>query len=131
MTDLVVRDPFRRLMPFPRWFDDFDDTAQRGLKIHENDSNIVVEAVVAGVPSDNVEIDIEDGVVTIKADSTEKSKSEEGTTTSRFQYYYTCALSGGKWEKAEADLEDGVLRLTIPKTESSRPRKVTVKTKKK
>ena len=50
MVDLVRRDPFRGLFAWPRWLDEWEDTSfQRGLKIHETDKDIVVEAVVAAL----------------------------------------------------------------------------------
>ena len=131
MADLIKRDPFRSLFAWPRWMDEFEETSmQRGLKIHEDEKNIYLEAVVAGVPSDNVEVNIEDGVVTIKAEKTERSKNKDEYRSSTYNYYYTCALSGGQWDKANAEVEHGVLEVTIPKAEAARPRKVTVKTKK-
>lgn len=129
MTDLVKRDPFRNLFAWPRWMEDFDERfTQRGLKIRETDKEIVAEAVVAGVPSKNVEVEIEDGVLTIKADTKEESgKGTEEYKASAYQYYYTAALSGGQWDKTEAKVKDGVVTVKIPKTEAARPRKVTVK----
>lgn len=132
MTDIVKRDPFRSLFTVPRWFDDVDFTpSQRGLKIHEDNKNIIIEGVVAGVPAKDVEVNIEDGVLTIKAERSEEKKTKDEYTSSSYQYYYTAALSGGQWDKAEAEIEDGVLTLTIPKTEAARPRKITVKAKSK
>ncbi len=132
MADLVKRDPFRSLFSFPRWMDDFDDlsfSAQRGLKVHETDKDIVVEAVVAGVPAGDVDINVDDGVLTIKAERSEETKKKGLYKSSSYQYYYTCALSGGAWDKADADFEDGVVTITIPKTEAAKPRKITVKAK--
>jgi len=132
MGDIVKRDPFRNLFAWPRWMDEFEETSmQRGMKIHEDEKNIYLEAVVAGVPADDVEVDIEDGVVTIKAEKkTEKEqKGEYGSST--YNYYYTCALSGGQWDKSEAEVNHGVLEVTIPKTEASRPSKISVKAKSK
>jgi HSP20 family protein len=136
MADLVRRDPFRSLFAWPRWLDEFDETfptmtAQRGLRIHEDNKNIYLEAVVAGVPSEDVEVDIEDGVVTVRAEKTEEKKKKDEQRKAYYQYYYTCALSGGQWDRASAEVEDGVLTVSIPKTEASRPRKVSVKAKQK
>lgn len=129
MTDLVKRDPFRSLFAWPRWMDEFEETSmQRGLKLREDDKSVYVEAVVAGVPPENVDVDIEDGVVTIKAESKEESKEKDEFRSSSYRYYYTCALSGGKWDKAEAEVKHGVVTVTIPKEEAVRPRKVKVKT---
>ncbi|MCS7091852.1 MAG: Hsp20/alpha crystallin family protein [Patescibacteria group bacterium] len=133
MADLVQRDPFKSLFPIARWFDDFDFTlpsSQRGLKVRETDESIILEAVVAGVPAKYVEITIEDGVVTIKAEKREEKKDKDEYTSSAYQYYYTIALSGGEWDKADAVIQDGIVTVTIPKTKSARPQKITVKEKK-
>jgi HSP20 family protein len=132
MVDLVKRDPLRSLFSLPRWTDDFDDlsfSSQRGLRVHETDKNIVIEAVVAGVPASDVSVHIDDGVLTIKAEKSEENKKKDSFTASSFQYYYTCAFSGGQWDKVEAEVEDGVMTVIIPKTEAARPRKITVKAK--
>ena len=134
MTDLVKRDPFRSVFTWPRWLDTWEDefptlTTSRGLRIHEDEKNIYVDAVVAGVPAKDVQVDIEDGVVTIKAEKKSEKKGKEEYKSSTYNYYYTCALSGGQWDKAEAEVSDGVLVLSIPKTEAARPRKISVKAK--
>lgn len=117
---IVRHDPWRGFLTFPRITEDLDEIAsQRGLKIHETEKEIIAEAVVAGVPAQNVDADIEDGVLTIKA--------EVKTDSSSYSYYYTAALSGGQWDKADAEVKDGLVKVTIPKTESSKPRKITVK----
>ncbi len=132
MVDLVKRDPFRSLFSFPRWIDDFDDTpftSQRGMKVHETEKDIVVEAVVAGVPASDVEVHIDDGVLTIKGEKSEENKKKGTYSSSTFQYYYTCALSGGKWDKADAEVEDGVMTVCIPKTEAARSKRITIRAK--
>jgi HSP20 family protein len=122
---LVRFDPFKGLLD-----DDFGAPMhQRGLKIREDDKSIFVEAVVAGVPKGDVEIEIEDGVLTIKAEVKEESKTQQEYKSSSYQYYYTTALSGGQWDKAEADIVDGVVKIEIPKAEAARPRKITLKSK--
>lgn len=128
-TDLARRDPFRSLLSFPRWIEDMDfaTASQRGLRVRETEKDIIVESVVAGVPAKNVDVDIEDGVLTIRAEQTEEKEDQ----TSSYSYYYTLALSGGQWDKAAAEVEDGVVYVTIPKTEAARPQKIKVKAKKK
>ena len=131
MSKIVLRDPFRGLSAWPKWMEDFDESFsnQRGLKIQDTGDAIVAEAVVAGVPADDVEVTIEDGVVTIKAETKVDEKKKNVTRTSSYQYYYTAALSGGNWEKADAHVEHGVVKVTIPKAEAIKPRKIKVKSK--
>lgn len=124
-SSIVKHDPF--LFTLPRWFEDFDAEFQRGLKIRESDRDIFVEAVVAGVPAKDVEINVEDGVLTIKAESSEEEKMKGEYSFSSSRYYYTTALSGGDWEKATAETKNGVVKVTIPKLDSAKPRKIEVK----
>lgn len=132
MTDLIKRDPFfRSFLALPRWVDDFDVDYGRGLKIRETEGNITVEAVVAGVPAKEVEVNIEDGVLTIKAEKKEVKENQEESREVSYKYYYTAALSGGAWDKAEAEVEDGVVKITVPKAEAAKARKIAVKTKSK
>lgn len=130
---IVKYNPSRGLFSIPQWFEDVDDNffapAQRGLKIREDEKNIIVEAVVAGVPADMVEINIEDGILTIKAEQKESKETDNEFRSSSYQYYYTTALTGGEWQKTEAVVEHGVVTVTIPKAESAKPKKVTVKTR--
>lgn len=114
---LVRFDPFKNLLDDDLW----QASRQSGLKIHETEKEIVAQAVVAGVPSENVEANIEDGVITIKA--------EVKNDNSQYQYYYTAALSGGEWHKAEAEVKNGILTVTIPKAEAAKPKKLEIKSK--
>ncbi len=130
-SSLTRRDPLRSLFGFPRFLEDFDDfNPQRGLKIRETDSDIIAEAVVAGVGKENIDVDIEDGVLTVKAESRKSEEKEGEEITSHYQYYYTAALSGGKWDKATAKIKDGVIRITIPKADEVKPRRLTVEDEK-
>jgi HSP20 family protein len=119
-------DPFRSLTP--SWFDEIDQISpQRGLRIHETDKDIIAEAVVAGIPAENVDIEVEDGVLTVRGEAKEEAKEEGGFKASSYAYYYTAALSGGEWDKAEAQIKDGVVRITIPKAEAAKRRKIAIK----
>lgn len=131
MTQITKRDPFRSLLSFPRFMDEFEDfSSQRGLKLRETKNDIIAEAVVAGVAAKDVDVDIEDGVLTIRAEAHEEAGKDDEYKSSSYQYYYTVALSGGQWDKADASIENGVVTVKIPKAESVKPRKITVKERK-
>lgn len=132
MVNLTIRDPFRGLFSFPSWDEEWEDfQPQRGLKVRATDKEIIAEAVVAGVPAKDVEVEIENGVLTIKAESKKEKKLKDEYQSSSFHYYYTTALSGGDWHKAKAEVKDGIVTVIIPKTESARPKKITVKAREK
>jgi len=129
MSSITRFDPFGSYLSFPKWLNDFDESFQKGLKIHETDKNIIAEAIIAGVPAKDVEVEIENGILTIKAESKQKKETEKGYKTSSYQYYYTCALSGGVWNNSNAEIKDGIVKVIIPKTELIRPKKIIVKEK--
>ncbi len=122
---LVRFDPFKSLLDEDIW----NSSRQNGLKIYETDSSIIAQAVVAGVPAESVEANIEDGVLTVKAEVKDEDKTKDGYKSSSYQYYYTAALSGGDWHKADAEVKHGILTVTIPKAESSKPKKLSIKAK--
>ncbi len=122
---LVRFDPFKSLLDDDNW----PTVRQNGLKIYETETDIIAQAVVAGIPAENVEANIVDGVLTIKAEVKEEDKSKDEFKSSSYQYYYTAALSGGDWQKAEAEVKHGILTVTIPKAEEAKPKKITIKTK--
>lgn len=122
---LVRFDPFKSLLDDDNW----PTMRQNGLKIHETETDIIAQAVVAGIPAENVEANIVDGVLTIKAEVKDEEKSKDELKSSSYQYYYTAALSGGDWQKAEAEVKHGILTITIPKAEEAKPKKIEIKTK--
>ena len=123
------------LFPWPQWLDDWDWeptwSQSRGLKVRETKNNIIAQAVVAGVPVKDVKVNIEDGVLTIKAEAEKKEEKKKTKQYASYRYYYTTALSGGDWLKAKAEVEDGVVTVTIPKAKSAQPQAVKVTAKKK
>ena len=133
MNSLVKRDPISRLFAWPKWMDEFEDVSSKGLKVHETDNEIVAEGVVAGVPAKDVEVTIEDGVLTIKAERKDTKKEGDSYESSSYNYYYTLALpsSLGEWDKATAETENGVITVKIPKAKAAKPQKITVKSKEK
>ena len=129
MNPITKHDPFRNIFSFPHFLDDFESFgSHKGLKIRETENSIEVEAVVAGVPSKNVEVHIEDGVLTIKAESEKEKEAKQEYSSHIYKYYYTAALSGGQWDKAAAKIRDGVVKISVPKAESVKPRKIKVNT---
>lgn len=132
-------DPFtlsRSFWRMPSVFDeDWLDTSDQGLTVYETDNEVVVEANVAGVPEDNVDVSVEGGTVTVKAEfheeEEEKKKKKVVYRQAReAKYLYTTSLPCPvKADQADASVENGILKLVLPKAEEVKPKKITVKTK--
>ncbi|MDD3679311.1 MAG: Hsp20/alpha crystallin family protein [Candidatus Shapirobacteria bacterium] len=134
---IVKVDPWTR--NFLRPFFDEEEVGfleNNSLTSYETENDFVVKANVAGVPASEVDISIDRGVVTIRAEH-EETKEEKQTKRVVYRegraakYLYTtsipCPVIG---EKAQADVENGIVTVIIPKAPEAKPQKVKVKPQK-
>lgn len=101
------------------------------VDIYENGDTITLLADMPGVEADDLQIDLNEGVLTItgvvkpQAASSEMSvlrEYREGTYQRRFTLSQTIDQEG-----IDAKLHAGVLRLRLPKVAKAKPRKISVK----
>lgn len=138
---LIRWEPFTWPRPFTRlpslWEEEEWPEIGEGLTVYETDDDVVVEAVVAGVPEDKVEVTIEGGVVTIKAEHEESEEQKRKKKVvyreaRKAKYLYTTNLPRPiQPDKAKAEVENGVVKVTIPKAPEAKPKRISVKAKKK
>lgn len=102
------------------------------VDIKETDTAVVVEASVPGFKPEELEVTIEEGVLTIQAQREGSAESKDGYLRRERHWgslYRQVALP---WEvqsdQAEANFDNGVLTITLPKAPSSPPVKVQVST---
>ena len=100
------------------------------VDILESDSEIVLLVDMPGVATDDVNIDLRDGVLTLSGDVKPWEDKEESNVLIEFRigkYYRQFTLSESiNQDGIEAKLENGVLRLILPKSEKAMPRKIMV-----
>ncbi|MDQ7031039.1 MAG: Hsp20/alpha crystallin family protein [Ardenticatenia bacterium] len=104
---------------------------QLPVDVYETADEYVVEAVIPGIPVDKINIEFQEGALTI---SGEVPRVEpEGATYhlrerwyGRFQRTLTFPTAVDA-DKIEATLENGVLRVHLPKTAEARPKQIRVK----
>ncbi len=137
--------PFGELMTLRQAMDRlFDDTmfrpftgfagteyARLPLDVRTTADALLVEASLPGVKPEDVEITVENGTLTIKAeDSVERSTEEGGWLVreiGRGSVMRSVSLPTGlEADKAEATFEHGVLKLRIPKAEQVKPRQIRI-----
>ena len=92
---------------------------------------LVVEAALPGIKPEDVEITVEDGTLTIRAESRQEREATEGETLvseiRRGSVSRMLALpSGLEADKATATFEHGILRLTFPRAEAVKPRQIRI-----
>ena len=103
------------------------------VDIHEDDDAIYVEAELPGFKKEEIDVSMEQGILTInahrRAETTEQSKAErylherQYTRVSR-SFRLPVPVDEGK---VECLLKDGVLNIRLSKREELKPRKIEVK----
>ena len=125
MTLYVQTYPYRRMAR--RWAEDREQTL--GINVREEPDAYVLSALVPGIKSDELNIQVLDDVVRIEAEY--KADGNEG--------YLVHELPSGSFRRTlrlpapldadhvEADITNGILTLRLPKAESARPKQIKIK----
>ena len=108
-----------------------DSSASLPLDVTNSADALVVEAALPGIKPEDVEITVEDGTLTIRAESRQERESTEGETLvseiRRGSVSRMLALpSGLEADKATATFEHGMLRLTFPRAEAVKARQIRI-----
>lgn len=126
--DRLFEDSFVR----PRaWPGDGPSGAMLPLDITNSPDMLTVEAALPGIRPEDVEITVEDGTLTIRAESRGERETKDGETLireiQRGSVSRAVALpSGLEPDKATATFEHGVLTLSIPRAEAVKPRQIRI-----
>jgi HSP20 family protein len=126
--DRLFEDSF---VPPRSWtFGDFD---RYGFPVDVTNGaeTITVEASLPGYKPEDVDITVENGVLSITAETRSERRVGEGESLvqeiRRGRVNRTIALPTGiEPDKATASFEDGVLKLQIPKAEAVKPRQIRI-----
>ncbi|CAG8625539.1 11598_t:CDS:2 [Ambispora gerdemannii] len=101
------------------------------LDVYETDKEFVVNAELAGVPKENVNVDVRDNVLHISGETKQDQKYKEGNAHIQERRYgsYSRSVrlpSHVKSDEIVAKFDHGILEVKIPKTESATPKKITI-----
>jgi len=102
------------------------------VDIFETDGEIVVKAEVPGIARDQVRVEVDDGVLTLRGERKfEKEVKEENyhrveRTYGAFHRSFTLPDSVDP-ERVRAELKDGVLEVRLGKREQAKPKQIQVK----
>ena len=113
-----------------------EEEARQGLAprldVVERENEFVVQAEMPGIARDDIEVTLENGILTISGECrNEKEESNGGRLIRQERQYgkYVRSLRLGKdvdEKKVKANYKDGILELTLPKSEEVKPKKINV-----
>jgi len=100
---------------------------------YENEQGFWIQAALPGMERKDIEIKLEDGVLTLKGERKEETAESQRT-------YFLREIGWGPFSrsfrlptnvdvnKASATYKDGVLTIGLPKREEAKPRRITIET---
>jgi HSP20 family protein len=101
------------------------------LDVRTEENDVVIEAALPGVRPEDVDITVENGVLTISGQTASETEEREGgyllQEIRRGSFSRTVSLPEGlEADKAEARFENGMLELRIPRAEQVKPRQIRI-----
>lgn len=132
MRSRFFEDPF--FAPFRALERDLETANQSWsprVELWEDEEGVTLKAELAGVKPEDVELEIDKNVLTIKGarhgDNREEKEGRLRTewTYGAFERRFTLPDTLNT-ENVEANLEHGVLTLSLPRLEAKKPRKITL-----
>ena len=102
------------------------------VDIYENDNSFFIEADIPGMNIEDIKIDVQDRMLTIKGEKKFKEKTEKDkyirVERSYGSFFRSLSLPMNvDSDKIEASYKDGTLRLNLPKTEQAKPKQIEIK----
>ncbi|PLX28663.1 Hsp20/alpha crystallin family protein [Candidatus Parcubacteria bacterium] len=135
-----IYDPFAEMEEMMRNLPSVRGGGQRSfapaMDVYETKTDVMVEAPLAGIKPEDVEVSVERGVLSIQGQSSKEHEIDDK------DYYRKEIRSGSffrqvalpapvKEGEVTAEFEDGILKITCPKSEEAKPKKIEVKVVKK
>lgn len=132
--NLMMFDPFQEITQ--SWDDDFLSTGSKmNVDVYQDKDNVIVETEIPGVKAEDVDITVENDVLTISGNKQEKKEVK------REDYYRKEMRCGSfsrsvilpmqvKSSEAKANFKDGVLKITLPKADEIKSKKIKIETSK-
>jgi HSP20 family protein len=150
MNGLIRRETRSPLARWGLWDSDFDRVFQNFLSplrwveeaagedlfpamdVKERDDEFIILADMPGVKKEDIDVTLENGILTISAETKGETEEKEGERLlrreRRYGKYVRSLRLGTQIDekKVKANYKDGVLELILPKAEEVKPRKITV-----
>ena len=138
-------DPFKELQALQERIDKLFEESMRGreiapaawtpaVDIYETDDAIILEAELPGMNEKDIEVKIEDNVLTIRGERKfeEERKEENYYRMERFYGTFQRSFtlpSNVDTDKVKAEYKKGILKVTLPKKEQAKPKQIKIEVK--
>jgi len=114
------------------WTSGSDIEGQLTIDVYQTESDIVIKSTIAGVKPEDLDVAINNGMVTIRGER--KNEEMVGSENYYYQECYWGSFSRSVVlpvdiisEKAEASLKNGILTIRLPKADINRIKKIQVR----
>ncbi len=122
------------LYPYRRFASPVNSTSQVAsmpVDVTEAEDRYIVKASIPGIPADDIDVTVHDGVLTIKAETRSETEQQEthyrlrerhvGSVQRRFTLPTT--VDG---DQVTAEYDHGVLTLNLPKASTAQPKRIAI-----
>lgn len=105
------------------------------VDIEEDDNHYLVRADIPGVDKKDINVQLENGVLSISGEKKEETETGKGSKQHRTERFYGSFSrrfslpTAIKPDEVSASYKDGVLSLKIPKAEEVKPKAIEIKVK--
>jgi HSP20 family protein len=123
---------FENFLQPVRWVEEATSDLVPALDVIERDHEYVVRTDMPGVKKDDIDITVENGVLTLSGETKSDTQEKEGDRVIRQERRYgkyVRSLRLGTQVDArniKANFKDGVLEVVLPKAEEVKPKKVSI-----
>ena len=138
-------DPFREMVSMRRAMDRLIDSSFSDgnnwqqmtewalpLDVVEHEDEYLVKASLPGINPDDVNISVQENVVTIQGETKQEDENKEQRWHMRERRWGSFSRSftlpaGVDANNVQAEYENGVLSLTLPKSQEAKPKRISIK----
>ena len=133
-TSITFNSPFRETAVEDKFASSSleDNEGQLTIDVYQTDNDIVIKSTIAGVKPEDIDVTINNDMVTIHGER----RNEEEVTEENY-YYQECYWGGFSRsvilpvdviaEKAEASMKNGILTIRLPKADSNKTKRIQVR----
>lgn len=127
-------EPVSKFEDAKNWIEEEEEEGELLVDVFQKDDSILIRSTVAGVKPEDIDIDINNDMITIRGKRKECSDIDEDDYFYRECYWGSFSRSvilpcEVQASKVKANLKDGVLTVTLPKVKKEKSVKVSIDVK--